>query len=676
MASMVKLEKGVEVSDFLEDQEDILVTTGGADVALENNVVQEESKKLDMNRQPEQTPEAVSSKVSVSVMPRRRSKPLQLPTDMEIFDYKVNPKKRTTHPLKIKISKTRKQGTDGMIHCLLCGQRFETYHKYIVHLSRVHYKEEVMNCYHSDDTNWICPICKKKFGKKIKFSQSQSQRLSHLGVAHEHVLSVAHKAVKTQLDDLRAFGKAYKINNKAWDRCRTHFENREAEACCNSFTNDPQQLRFHIANSHYKGDLIARYGVVGKPCNLCKLDRQIVAANDKDIVLHIISTHPKTLYSLMPDCEAKLLSRCLKGDMNTNSMFVPDNYICPLCDLPRDTPNLLRVHLSVTHFSHQLLKAANNEADMTKCTICEQSIGKPSSRKSQSHLRRLLASHIGCKHGYLEKVLPQDVLSTLKEIEKKGKQKVMKLRDEKIQEHLVAFSKHSVKCPLCEQVFKSVISIKTHLAGQHFADEISRLAGLTDINQCPICGKKLLLSRSNSGMAGHIGLVHKYLDKVMPMETKRELNNEFAKKFPQSAPFNIQELGANTSESRNLDEVLIASNKHISCMLCEAKFHTINLLRHHLISVHFKVAVLKKAGTTDPRRCNLCGKNMGGEKTDKWPSLLVCHMAIHIGNAHKMLEEVMAEDVRERLKIITEAERKVRGRKPKLKTLEIDPLKI
>ncbi len=309
-------------------------------------------------------------------------------------------------------------------------------------------------------------------------------------------------------------------------------------------------------------------------------------------------------------------------------------------------------------------------------------IGKD--RMNRSSRLRLLSYHVGCKHGYLEKVWTEDVRTALKSMETKGLQQIKQMRDTKIVEYSMKFSKCSIVCPLCEQSFSSAISLKSHLANRHFQNELLDLAGLSSLNKCPLCPKQIKNTKDKTQIAAHIALKHKYIDRVMPVEMKTELNRQLASKFPQSALFDAPKLKFNqmARDSVAKDHDYCQQSKsggyrHIDCMLCEAAFDDLYVFREHLILVHFKVEILKRSGATDARKCNLCSKTSDSVKLTK-TQLITC-MAAHLGNVHKLLEEVMPEDARQRLKEITQLElssgRGWRKAKSKRKGKQ-DPLKV
>ncbi len=191
------------------------------------------------------------------------------------------------------------------IRCQLCDEMHQTYDQYAKHLSVKHYEKQLMDLFKHDES--ACPICDKSMvGPK-------RDKIIHLGIAHKQVLFVACRPVKAQLEDLLAFGQSPKPKYGVWKLCKWHFAKMKNKwSCCKNFTCSPQDLRFHIASSHYENELIAIHGAMGKPCRLCCADQQYVKHCKKDIVLHMLSSHSGILYKLMEKREGLMLQECFK----------------------------------------------------------------------------------------------------------------------------------------------------------------------------------------------------------------------------------------------------------------------------------------------------------------------------------------------------------------------------
>ncbi len=386
------------------------------------------------------------------------------------------------------------------IRCQLCDGIYKTYVKYVQHLSVTHYKEELLDRFGPDKL--ACPICKEKTGG------TEIDKIIHLGIVHEQILLVACKPVKAQLNDLIAFGQSHRPKDHSWKNYRTLLKKAKKRwSCCKKSMSSPQDLRFHIASAHYEDKLVARYGPVDEPCKLCHVDKQYFMEDRKEVILHMVSSHPHILYKLMDAKEAILLQNCFRND-----------YKCPVCNSFYGTFGQLKRHLGRTHYRDNILKMANGKKE---CDVC-----KTISKENQGHF----ADHLGVKHGYLDRVLPDSVKAALKKMESV---KVVRIPVIKKQEEVIDYSKQPFACPLCPSRCSKMNFLKCHIALKHYRKEIFSLAGVVNVksDKCPHCDKKLAINKSNPcndngwQMARHLGLTHGYLSRVMPEEIRKTLDD-------------------------------------------------------------------------------------------------------------------------------------------------------
>ncbi len=447
------------------------------------------------------------------------------------------------HTAKCKNDASQLQISADEIKCILCNDSCSTYYNYIVHLSKKHYRQQLLELFKSKNN---CPICDKVVVATGNTSL-QTMKLLHLGSAHDHVLNVADKAVKDHLDQFRAFGQDYKTDTPAWHKCKAYFTKLKSliQPCCHDNLNDPQELRYHLAVEHYLSELVSAFGTLGSPCQLCRVGSQVVANSKKDVALHMIISHSKILYDLMPDTGAKMLYCSLKKDMNIKTSSIAKGYKCPLCNLCHDKSCHLRIHMATTHFKHELLREANIQERSTKCTLCEESIGEDDMSIVMWVID--MAKHLGIKHKYLDRVLPADVKQQLEDIENGCTKKIRESKATEVDDNS---SKVVMDCPLCPRSFKVSSKsdpLKTHLANTHFQQEVFDFAGVTDILSCPLCEYKHVKNDSKSigndkiRMVKHVGLKHRCLDKVMPVKLRMELNEQLAAKMPRTTLFKITE---------------------------------------------------------------------------------------------------------------------------------------
>ncbi len=199
-----------------------------------------------------------------------------------------------------------------------------------------------------------------------------------------------------------------------------------------------------------------------------------------------------------------------------------------------------------------------------------------------------------------------------------------------------------LKCPLCPRRHVDFAKFKWHLSLSHFQDEVSELASF-DRNfagsMCHLCGKDYPKSSKWEVLFCHISIQHKYLDQVMPEQMKRKLNQYILKARPKAF-------------KRGLFQVEGEEEVGPPCPLCDMVFDQFIKLKRHMINKHYKADILKACKPTDFRRCPYCNQPMGHDKMTK--SHLECHMVIHIGSKHGLLEETMNSDLKKKWQLLKE----------------------
>ncbi len=412
-------------------------------------------------------------------------------------------------------TKTRQQtnnlGSVGKIKCQHCDGMYQTFYKYVHHLSVVHYNKQLLDLFGANRS--ACPVCEEMM------HGNERDNIIHLGIVHQKILLVACTPVKAQLNDLLTFDRSFAPQTRVWKSCKSHFtQSKHRWLCCRDFTNSPQELRFHLARAHYEDQLLAAHGPIGNLCKLCPLEKRYEMQDKRNIVLHMVSSHSYILYSLMNEQEAVLLQECFKNEFN-----------CPICNNESfGTLGYLRRHLCRTHFKDEILKAANGR---TECGVCE--------KFAQTNHLSHYADHLGT-HGYLDLVLPDDIKEALAVIESHpngqadtNQDQTAKIKTVKKQakRDLVHNSMQPFPCPLCSTGYNTMSSLRSHIAVKHYYKEIFSAAGVVDVksNQCPQCEKQLTRSKSHDiawHMARHLGVTHDYLNKVIPDKYKINIHKQ------------------------------------------------------------------------------------------------------------------------------------------------------
>ncbi len=394
------------------------------------------------------------------------------------------------------------------IRCQLCDEMHQTYYQYAQHLSLSHYEKQLTDLF--DPNASECPICKERM------NGTKRDKLIHLGFAHKQVLLVACQSVKAQLEDLLAFGQCHKPKTFSWKKCKMEIlKLKNKWPCCKDFICSPQDLRFHLSTSHYEDELIDAHGPIGKLCKLCHAEKQYAKHCKRDIILHMLSSHPCVLYDLMDKQAAFWLQDCFKNDYN-----------CPVCKKNFGTLGLIKRHLCRSHFKVKILEKANGKLE---CDMC-QTLARRRQRQGE------LTYHLGVQHNLLEMVLPDYVKSALKKKEHHQEKNIKKNSLRKFCRQKKGQGIRSYACPMCSHRLNDMPSLRSHVAVKHYQKEILKQANLMDFksNQCPQCHKELAVSKSMQNirwqMARHLGTKHGYLDRVIPDKLKKTLD-ELSRKY-------------------------------------------------------------------------------------------------------------------------------------------------
>ena len=217
---------------------------------------------------------------------------------------------------------------------------------------------------------------------------------------------------------------------------------------------------------------------------------------------------------------------------------------CPICRKPFLKKYNVLEHLAQKHFRKELLALVDCNKKPYTCFKCDKYFDNDVT----------YARHLGTTHKMLSKVLPTD----LQDFEINLNKNIGKLQDhapnqclkrghcDKIEDQVDSkkvkeFNDNSDEdkenkdndsdyegsketnskaCPICKNEYSHISSVMTHLALDHFRQELQTHVDENDPSQCIDCGVRI---PNSNYMIKHLGCTHKRLLDVMPGELMIEL---------------------------------------------------------------------------------------------------------------------------------------------------------
>ena len=223
-------------------------------------------------------------------------------------------------------------------------------------------------------------------------------------------------------------------------------------------------------------------------------------------------------------------------------------------------------------------------------------------------------------------------------------------------------------CHFCHKPpFHNKNSLHYHLAGVHFKDQIKAILGDTDT--CPECSKKFLKMDS---LIGHVGTVHRYLDKFLPdflLDTPQDYNEDDNKEAALTRPVTTFKKKAVESDKSDEEEEsdndwnpsgdmvkkikldhkkkylsyknfvktetsssASAAQNVLTCHICFMSngrvFASRSKLYEHYSEVHYRDEIEFKFGTKNSKGCPDCGQKKN-------------NLVYHLGVTHNHVEEFL-----------------------------------
>ncbi len=196
-----------------------------------------------------------------------------------------------------------------------------------------------------------------------------------------------------------------------------------------------------------------------------------------------------------------------------DDMASQDKASCPFCPNKFCSVRSLKAHLAWVHYGKKILEASGSS---------QGNCGKCNFKLTSKHkvLGRDIVLHLMSKHGYLYKVVPDDLAARLLQMDSVGKG----WREMHICNGTAPEGK--VNCPYCSLPIKRYDVLVEHIVLQHHLDDILSSSGCINTDCCNICAKKFTSSKKKSvpqKLASHLAMVHGYLNMVLTTETRIEL---------------------------------------------------------------------------------------------------------------------------------------------------------
>ncbi len=422
------------------------------------------------------------------------------------------------------------------------------------------------------------------------------------------------------------------------------------KACPRKLTN----LKVHLAIVHFKQEIRDLAGSNkesgdGVMCHLCGLRTRKLSKKRKvnlELLSHVGLRH-KYLDMVMPDDLKQRLNRhILKALPNTNvgDLFqledaAGDFPTCPLCDRIFAFFTDLQRHVATRHFGSRVLEHCE-DPDYKHCHLCLKSMGNENSTKWT--LKDMMALHLAMQHGYLEKYMDEDLkkkMDAMSKIHTKVRWRPRMEEAAKRRRTAKLTVKTNLRCPMCQANFDNYKSLMGHLSKAHYKKDILSEAKVTEAviqsQKCHLCQRQL---KSNwkkrcekvNALNRHLAHSHKILDKVMPEEVKRQVNQHLQEAIPAISEKNLV---ANSRAEEDIGQ---------KCLMdCDKRFRTISAFKTHMIHVHFSADILALGNVTDVTVCNICHSKL--RRTTPSESARRYEMARHLALRHDFLAKVVGK---------------------------------
>ncbi len=458
------------------------------------------------------------------------------------------------------------------------------------------------------------------------------------------------------------------------------------------------QLKTHLSHIHFKEKLRALWPGKNKdPCPYCR-KRLFPSAEEKNynylsysratIAKHLGSVHDLVLQFVDDTLRAELEEKVVRFRQSQNLATVvkqSDKVKCLLCPATFSSVRVMKQHLCWIHFGQKILEKSGSTPD--RCGICKY---EPASTLGKN---RDVVKHLTRMHGYLYKVIPDNLVGKLMHLDKDGSER-------EVHKSRGTMPEGNLACPYCRKDVKEYASLMKHLVVFHLKNDILSKYGNADSNQCSICGKEWNLESKDlirKRLATHLFLMHGYLDMVLTQDAKNELerykkslkedkeykkmkkvaekfsakkkiaaektphdvNVKEADKKPKSKKEKSPKAAQKTKQSKAMGRKCQASNfddsksfeigsgDSLGCPFCHTGFSNLRNLKIHLATVTFKQEIMAQSGSS-ALGCGICGyqpENSPSVRKGRIEQYVLTHVARKHGYIEKLLPEKLKESL-------------------------------
>ncbi len=345
-------------------------------------------------------------------------------------------------------------------------------------------------------------------------------------------------------------------------------------------TNDRySKLMFHIANKHYKEDIMgAIKNCEELACNLCEYK----PTNLQSLMGHLVVKH-KALDTLIPPKEELVIT--YKSESS-------DYYNCHMCSFFTKSYTGILLHMGSKHFKDEMNRI-NPDSFNVKCGMCSHVATQP----------RNLRAHLLMVHKVLEKNVP--VKADLRKPRGKIIKQVKPMEDKPSSTNKTVLGSISqFCCHKCSYSTSAYRSLVMHIALKHLQEEMKEINPDKANVQCSSCNHvashpKLLLS--------HLLMVHKVADKFLPPK------DQLGRKSTENIITTKADKTAAKKSKTIINVVPSSSNKSVNesknsfhCHLCPFTTDHYRRVLMHIASKHLKKEMSEMELDKSFPNCKLC----------------------------------------------------------------------
>ena len=251
------------------------------------------------------------------------------------------------------------------------------------------------------------------------------------------------------------------------------------------------------------------------------------------------------------------------------------------------------------HYEGELSEYFATFRTNNSCNLCKRYFPEESA----------LLTHIGIKHGKINKVLSAHSIPTINFT--KPQTQPMNTLDE-----TVSNEQNKSVCFKCGKSFPTLNSLHVHICS-HFSEELKVF-----VKKDKTCGLCSETSCSGQALVRHIGVTHGKLEDILSDQGLPSLGIARIRRR--------QSKGSSSSRGRKSEEI----RQIFRCEICDKEQANSSVLTQHLISSHNFLKDIKKRYESlyQDSRCGLCQKVL--PKTSIYQ---------HLGNVHNKLDEFLIE---------------------------------